>query len=173
MLTGATKAAALLVTLSLVAILVGFVFRRWIAGPGPIADDVAGLGPDATWYDRTGALAAEVRRTAADLDSAPYGSVQRRFIPLASRLRGQARRAPDDVEDALLVELNALATDCQALGMEYSRSEAIRSGVFLEDRLADLEREAASVEAATSERESAAASGPEGVVGAERVIDPR
>ena len=150
MLSGAAKAAALLATLSLVALLVGFVYRRWFGGALAALGDPAGADGE-TWYEGTGALAAEVRRTAADLDGASYERVRRRFVPLSSRLRRQARVAPADAEDALLVEVTALAIDCQALGMEHSRTEAVRTGIFLEDRLAAVEREAAALESAALE----------------------
>jgi hypothetical protein len=155
MLPLAGKELALAGVLSLVVGLVGFVYLRFVAVDSP-ADDAG-----SSWHDRTETLASEVRRAASDLGGAPrHDSAQRRVVPLASRLKRQARTAPADVDEDVLVGLNALAVDCQRLGMEYSRAEAARTGVFLEDRLTRLRDDAESLERAAAREGSRSGDAP-------------
>lgn len=96
----------------------------------------------ANWHAEAASLAMEVRAAAEALESGSE-DVSRRLLPLATRLRSHARSAPPGADGYLVKRLHDLGTRCYEIGMEHTTDRAVRTGVFLEDRLERLDDDAA------------------------------
>lgn len=114
----------------------------------------AGSGGDpGGWYADAAALADEVQRaTTATREPVDPDAVARRLSPLSGRIRRHVRSAPRGVDAEVARQLFDLALVCQRIGAERGRGDALRDGVFLEARLADLGAEAAAIAEAATER---------------------
>ena len=116
--------------------------------PGTAPED-----PAAAWREEATALVREVREVATRPGPVDQDALDRQVLPLAYRLRGHARGAPPGVDDGLTADLFALGTACYRIGMDHSPQRAARTGVFVEDLLADLADDAADLERALDSAE--------------------
>lgn len=141
----ASAGVAFAVTLN-VAVLAGATLAgyRWLwqssdAAPGP--------GTPEDWYREASELAHEVQRVAETTEAvADPDAVQRRLIPLASRIRSHVRAAPAGVDGHHVQQLYDIGETCYAVGMDHTTRAGVRTGDFLEDRLDDLGEQAAAFE---------------------------
>lgn len=133
------------ILLNAVILLVGILtYGYWRLSRQERSRSAAGSASE--WYDTTVTLCREVRTMAAEETQRSRDDLQRELLPLASRLKGHARAAPPDANNQVVRGLFDLGTDCYALSMEHTRLDAARSGVFLEDKVQNLEEQAAAVE---------------------------
>lgn len=77
---------------------------------------------------------------------ADQDQLRRQLLPLASRIRGHVRGAPQGTEQRILRQFHDLGRACYTLSMEHTKVEAIESGVFLEEKLRELRVDAQRVE---------------------------
>ena len=111
---------------------------RWDGG----SSDVEG------WREGASDLAREVRGIATGVERpADPDQVSRRLLPLAGRIQGHVRAAPPAVEEAVYRDLFELGVACQRVALEHRPVGTSPDGVFLEERLETLGREAAALEA--------------------------
>jgi hypothetical protein len=112
----------------------------------------SGNSPATTWRMEAAELAQEVQEV-ADTGEAPVADrdrLARQLVPLSAKLKSHSRGAPPAVDGELVEGVYALGIDCYEVGMEHSRSAEARTGVILEERLAELRRNAAALETTLS-----------------------
>ncbi|SEP25912.1 hypothetical protein SAMN04487948_12815 [Halogranum amylolyticum] len=84
-------------------------------------------GPEAAtrWAAELRPVVCEVRRTLAADGAARYDRLQRRLLPLSTRLDRHAATAPPAVDDELVVCVTELGYGCRAVGMELTRAQRV------------------------------------------------
>lgn len=103
------------------------------------------------WFDETLSLVQEVQQVAessgqpADLDR-----LRCQLLPLANRIQGNVRTAPQGVDSHVLRSLYDLGRDCYTISMEHTTLTAVESGIFVEDKLANLRSDAQDLETVIS-----------------------
>lgn len=109
--------AALLVTVAVAVAVVGSLLAppAWVTSPD---------GPE-RWAAEARTMARDVQRVVDDGRTLPYDRVQRRLLPLSSRLDRHAELAPPAVDDDLVVGVTRLAIGCRAVGMELTRAQRL------------------------------------------------
>jgi hypothetical protein len=106
------------------------------------------VADDGTWTADTITLARDVR---AATDYEDFDEVQRRLVPLASRLDGHLRAAPPDADDRLRGLVRDLSVECRSVGMEHpyrTSSDALTRKLEALDETARAVQQAASESAA-------------------------
>lgn len=101
----------------------------------------------AEWCEGARQLASEVSETATSIDRpVDRDEVSRRLLPLAARLGGHVRAAPQAVEPTHLRALYELSVSCERVATGFRPGEMTVDGPFLEDRLESLAGTARSLE---------------------------
>lgn len=99
------------------------------------------------WAVEALSLVREVEQVAERFEHrADQDRLRRHLLPLANRIRGHVRAAPRGTDSQLLREFYDLGETCYTLSIDQTKLEALESGVFLEDKLRDLQSDARTVE---------------------------
>lgn len=77
------------------------------------------------WVAEARSMTHDVQRTLAAGETLPYDTVQRRLLPLSSRLDRHAELAPVTVDTDLVVAVTRLAIGCRVVGMELTRAQRL------------------------------------------------
>lgn len=81
-------------------------------------------GPN-RWTAEARALTRDVQQVLDDGETLPYDRVQRRLLPLSSRLDRHAALAPATIDDDIVVAVTRLAIGCRVVGMELTRAQRL------------------------------------------------
>ncbi|SFK89001.1 hypothetical protein SAMN04487950_1672 [Halogranum rubrum] len=109
--------AALLGVVATAIFVVGTVLAppKWVDSPDGAS----------RWVEEARLVVRETQQVLDDGESRSYDRLQRRLLPLSSRLDRHAEIAPPAVDDRLVVGLTELGYGCRAVGMELTRAERL------------------------------------------------
>jgi hypothetical protein len=117
-------------TLLFQAVLLGTVVTAisvvgWLLAPPDWGDTP---GAATRWVDEVSPLVCEVQQTLDAGENVPHDRLQRRLLPLSSRLDRYAGIAPATVDDCLVGGVTELGYGCRTLGMELTHTERVDWG---------------------------------------------
>lgn len=114
-------------TLLFHAVLLGTVVTAisvvgWLLAPPDWGDTP---GAATRWADEVCPLVCEVQQTLDVGESAPHDRLQRRLLPLSSRLDRYAGTAPATVDDCLVGGVTELGYGCRTIALELTHTERV------------------------------------------------